>query len=350
MTAGVLVEHDHAAAAEADVAGVDDLVRLAQLGDPVLVDAGLVAEGVGAHDRLVGLHPHAGKLSDQTAGAVDLSGVHVRREVEEVAPRLDRHHHLLQGCVARPLADAVDAGLDLAGAGADSGQAVGHGQPEVVVTVDGDQRLVDVGHVLLDLAKELAELLRDGVAYGIGDVDGGRPGLNALADHAKDVLRLGAGGVHRGELHVGAVLLGSGHLGAGHLQHLLAVLLQLVKDVDIGDGEEYVDARLGRVLHGLPAGVHVAGDGAGQAGDDGAAHLLGDGDDGLEVARRGRGEAGLDEVHLHTLQGARDLQLLAAAQGDAGRLLAVPQRRVKNQYPLAGGRGLVFACHLLNLH
>ena len=184
-----------------------------------------MAEGVGAHDRLVGLYHHAGALRDQAAGAVDLRGVQVSAEVEEVGAGLDGHNHLLQGGVPGPLADAVDAGLHLAGAGAHGGQAVGHRKPQVIVAVDGDHGLMDIGHVLLDATDELPELLRDGVAYGIGDVDRGGAGLDALGQHAEDVIGLGAGGVHRGELHIGAVLLGVRHLAAGHLQHLLPVLL-----------------------------------------------------------------------------------------------------------------------------
>src|SRR3972149_2922628 len=50
--------------------------------------------------------------------------------------------------------------------------------------------------------------------------------------------------------------------------------------------------------------------GTGRAGDGGAAPLLGDGGDGLQVAGgRGR-EAGLDEVDPQPLQRAGDLQLL----------------------------------------
>src|SRR3990172_10038891 len=53
-------------------------------------------------------------------------------------------------------------------------------------------------------------------------------------------------------------------------------------------------------------------------------------------------EAGLDEVDPHLLQGAGDLQLLVGAQRNAGRLLAVTEGRIENQY-------LVLASHLLNL-
>src|SRR6266487_4995692 len=81
--------------------------------------------------------------------------------------------------VPRALADAVHTGLDLARARCDGGQAVGDGEAEVVVAMDGDARLVDVRHVLLNLADEVAELLGNRVADRIRNVDSRRAGVDA---------------------------------------------------------------------------------------------------------------------------------------------------------------------------
>ena len=51
----VLPEDDTVVVVDADGAGVNDLIRQLVLEHAVLVDAGLVREGVGAHDRLVRL-------------------------------------------------------------------------------------------------------------------------------------------------------------------------------------------------------------------------------------------------------------------------------------------------------
>ena len=53
---------------QADVLGVHDLVGGALLEHAVLVDAGLVGEGVLADDGLVALHLHAGDVRHQPAG------------------------------------------------------------------------------------------------------------------------------------------------------------------------------------------------------------------------------------------------------------------------------------------
>ena len=52
----------------------------------------------------------------------------------------------------------------------------------------------------------------------------------------------------------------------------------------------------------------------------------------LEVARRGDREAGLDHVDAEPRELLGDLQLLLRVQRDPGRLLAVAQRRVEDQY------------------
>ena len=86
------------------------------------------------------------------------------------------------------------------------------------------------------------------------------------------------------------------------------------------------------VAHRLPSAVDVGGVGARQAGDDGAVDLAGDRLDGLEVARRGDREARLDDVDAEPRELVGDLELLARVQRDAGRLLAVAQRRVEDEY------------------
>ena len=71
---------------------------------------------------------------------------------------------------------------------------------------------------------------------------------------------------------------------------------------------------------------------------------------GLEVTRRGDRKARLDHVDAQPRKLLRDLQLLLRVQRDAGRLLAVTQRRVEDQNSVVGGAwrrlsGGVFGWH-----
>src|SRR5581483_8655978 len=81
------------------------------------------------------------------------------------------------------------------------------------------------------------------------------------------------------------------------LHDLGLVHLQFELPMDRAGGEEHVNPPAGGVAEGLAGAVDVFVPAAGQAADDGAvAELAGDGLDGLEVAGRGDGEAGLDDV------------------------------------------------------
>ena len=81
-----------------------------------------------------------------------------------------------------------------------------------------------------------------------------------------------------------------------------------------------------------------------QTADDRAMDLAGDRLDGLEVARRGDREAGLDDVHAEARELVRDLQLLVLVERDPRRLLPVAQGGVEDLYSV-----LLAAVHVLLL-
>ena len=130
---------------DAHVGGAHDLVSLGVGDDAVLVDAGLMGKGVGAHNGFAGGDGHAGDAGEQLAGLVDLAGIDAGLRAVEIHPGMKGHDHFLQTGVAGPLADAVDGALHLGGARPDTGQGVGHSHAQVVVAVDGD---IHVFHAL----------------------------------------------------------------------------------------------------------------------------------------------------------------------------------------------------------
>ena len=79
------------------------------------------------------------------------------------------------------------------------------------------------------------------------------PSSTAIAHDFGGELDVGAGRVHRRELDVVAVGAGQGDGGPGLALDVLAVGLQLVLDVDVGGGDEGVDARALRALTAPPA-------------------------------------------------------------------------------------------------
>ena len=69
---------------------------------------------------------------------------------------------------------------------------------------------------------------------------------------------------------------------------------------------------------------------AGEPADDRALAALGDLVDGEEIALRGDGESGLDDIDAQVVEHFGDLKLLLMGHGRAGRLLAVAQGGVEN--------------------
>jgi hypothetical protein len=180
---------------DADILGRHDLVSRAFLEHAVLVDAGLVREGVLADHGLVALHGQAGDARHQPADRVQPFGVDAAWQVEVVAARPHRHHHFLERTVAGPLADAVDGALDLPRAFLDRGQRVGHRQSQVVVAVHAEHNLVDVAHILFEMANGGGILLGHRVADRVGDVDRRGAGGNGVLDYLSQKVQLRAGGV-----------------------------------------------------------------------------------------------------------------------------------------------------------
>ena len=76
----------------------------------------------------------------------------------------------------------------------------------------------------------------------------------------------------------------------------------------------------------------------------------GDALDGLEVARRGGGEAGLDDVHAQLLEGPRHPELLPEVHGEAGALLAVAKGRVEHDDAIGGTAGTAAGVFVLTRH
>ena len=171
------------------------------------MDACGVRESVLADDGFVALDDEAGVAADELRCLHNLSCVNVNAHVLEViAARLDRHDGFFEAGVAGALADAVDGAFDLPRAIGDAGEAVGDGETEVVVAMHADDGAI--ADALGQVPDGSAKLLGHGIADGVGDVHGGRTGLDDGEGDFGEEVQLGARGVFRRELDVGAELAG----------------------------------------------------------------------------------------------------------------------------------------------
>ncbi len=309
---------------------IHDLVRERVGQHPVLMDARLVRECVSAHDRLVRLNLVPGEAAHHAAGTHDLGRLDARPQPAEVfGPRAQDHRHLLETRVSRPLADAIDAHLNLPRANLHAGQGVGDGEAEIVVAVHRHRDSLKRGNPLVQLAEETLELRRHRVPDGVGDVDGASALADGRAHDLGDECRVRASSVLARELDVGTQTARLPHRISGGGKHGCAVHPQLVRHVDVRRGNEGVNARRAGIPHALPGHRDVFLIGAGKRGDRWPPHLARHGLDTQQVARRGNGKAGLDDVNTKSRELMRDFHLLAEVQVDARGLLPVAKGRIE---------------------
>ncbi|MNS97555.1 hypothetical protein D3C72_1318920 [compost metagenome] len=298
-----------------------------------------MCERVGAHHGLVGLHHEAGGLADHAAGGHDVLGVDVQVEPEVVPARLHGHDHFFERAIACALSQAVDRALDLArAADLHAGQRVRHGHAQVVVAMHRPDRLVAVGNALAQHLDEVAVQLRNGVADGVGHVDGGGALVDHGLEHAAQEVGVAAVAVFGAELDVGDLVAREAHGQLGLLMHLVGRHAQLLLHVQRRGRDEGVDAPTRRALQGLGRARDVAVVGTRQAAHRRVLDRVGDGLHGLEVAVRTGRKAGFDDVDPEPLQQLGDAQFFVARHRGAGRLFAVAQSGVENN-ELVGHRG-----------
>jgi hypothetical protein len=313
-----------------------DLVIQLVFEHPILVDAGGVRKGVAADHRLVGLHRNAGVPRDQGADLRQARRVDTGSQPERLLAGAKDHHNFFERGVAGPLADAVDRALDPPGAIQDRGDAVRGREAEVVVTVHADQGAVDVADVLADRRDQRPELVGERVAGRVRDVDDRRAGVDHRLERFEEVLEIGAAGIFRRVLDVVAERAGVGNGFDAAAEHIAPVGAQLPLDMDVRHREHHVDLLALGILDGLPHGIDIRTRRPRQRGDHRASNLPGDPLHRLEIAGGGEGEAGLDHVDAEPRELPGDRQFLIRRQRGAGRLLAVAQGGIEDEYAVAG--------------
>ena len=103
----------------------------------MLVNAGLVGKSIGPYDGLIwgnGLPDDARQL---TGSAEKLARIDLSIGVIAITAGFERHDDFFQGCVARPLANAIYRAFHLRCSCAHGCQGIGHAQPQVVMAVHG---------------------------------------------------------------------------------------------------------------------------------------------------------------------------------------------------------------------
>ena len=113
-------------------------------------------------------------------------------------------------------------------------------------------------------------------------------------------------------------------------RHCSRVIRSLRSQVQIGGGDEGVDAAAGGGFEGLAGGVDVARRAARQRRDHGPPYFRRDPAHRLGVGLGGDREAGLDDVHAQVVELTSQPQLLLDAHREAWRLLTVAEGGVED--------------------
>ena len=196
----------------------------------------------------------------------------------------DRHDDLFERGVAGALADAVHAELDLAGSRPHGGDRVGRRHAEIVLAVEREDRALELGHLGAQVREEIAHLVRQRVADGVGDVDGPGSGREHGPDELRQKRPIGARRVHRRELDVADGAMGARDHAGRELEHVVVVAAELVGELHLAGVDEDVNPGAGGAGHRLGGRVDVARDAAGQPADARRAHLTRHGVNGPELA------------------------------------------------------------------
>ena len=299
------LRHDEAGAV-ADRVGRNVLVGVAATGDGARVETGLVGESGGADVGLLGVGGHVDQLGDvvgdgrEAFEAVGRDGadVELQREVGDGGRQIG---------VTGALAVAVDAALDVGGAGPDGGDGVGHGAAGVVVEMDADLALEigdDAGHDPLDVVGH-------GPAVGVAQDEGLDAGLLGRPEDPEaelGVVPVAVEEVFGVEEHSESVLAEEGHRLRGHGDGFVQRGAQGLGDVHLrrlghdadgfGVGLDQVAQNL--VVFGTDAGP--PGRAEGHQGGGGQAELgRGPGEE-LLVLGIGPRPAALDEGHAQMVE------------------------------------------------
>lgn len=187
---------------------------------------------------------------------------------EKVRVGVHGHDNLFHGCVARTLANTVDSHLYLTNTIHDAREGVGCSQAEIIVAVGGPDDLVRVLGVLAQVLDHGAVLLGHVVSDRVGNVEGRGTGFDDGAEDLAQKVLIRASCVLGRELDIVDKGLCKGDGGDGAGDTLVAGDLELVLEVDVGGGEEGVDAAVGGVGDGVKAALDICGYCTGEASNN----------------------------------------------------------------------------------
>ena len=195
------------------------------------MNTGGVGERASPNNRLVRRDRHVANLAHGLAGAPDLVVIDAGVHIHDVFAHFDRHDHFFQRAVARAFTDTVHRAFYLTRAGVDGCDGIAHGQTQIIVGVDGDNRFINVRYAVIQAGDDIGELKRHGVADSVRNVDGFGTGIDGGFHHTGQIFNWRAARIFTGEFNVIGVVACAFHHIYRALNHLIQRTAQLGGDV-----------------------------------------------------------------------------------------------------------------------
>ena len=173
------------------------------------------------------------------------------------------HHQLFQSGITSAFTDAIHRALQLTRSRFHGLKEIGDGQPEIVVAMHGNHRVIDIRHMLIDARDQAPKFRRCGVSHRVWNIHGAGTSSNRRFDHFVQKLRITATRVFTGKLNVVHEGTGIGHHLGNDAKHVFTTLAQFVLEMNVAGGDKGMDASLWGRCYGLSAGLDVAAGGAG---------------------------------------------------------------------------------------
>ena len=176
---------------------------------------------------------------------------------QAVLPGTNSHDNFFHGSVSCPFAYAVYGALHLPGPFPDCREHVGRGKSQIIVTVDAQDGLVDIGGVFHDITDHAAEIPWYGISHRVREVHRCGAGIDdPFKDPAQEV-KICTAGILCGEFNIGSKTGCVFYSLAGHFQYLLPGFPELVLEMNVRGGKKGMYPGMGTLPDGFPCRVYV---------------------------------------------------------------------------------------------
>ncbi len=161
--------------------------------------------------------------------------------------------------------------------------------------------LVGIGDALYQIGDGRAELLRHAITYGVGDIQGSRPGSDHRLQNPAQEIFIRTAGVFRGKFDIVGKFPCAFDGFDGIVDDLLRGHVQFHLHMDRRGGDKGMDAATSRTFQGFAGAVYVLLQRPGQTADGAVLDDLGHRLHGFKIAGAGGRESGLYHVHAQPL-------------------------------------------------